>query len=67
MEDDFLNKTLPELSNLIEALAAISAHHTAEEYPSEPDFPQLCARIIAARRGAPLIEWMRLLSFIGAS
>jgi hypothetical protein len=60
MDDLFLDRTLPELRTLIEAIEVVATDHDAE--PEVAELVELCALIMARRGSLPLVEYLRVLA-----
>jgi hypothetical protein len=61
MDDLFLDRTLPELRPLLEAIGVVAALETAGD-PELTALMELCCKIRTRRGGLPLVEYLRVLA-----
>jgi|tagenome__1003787_1003787.scaffolds.fasta_scaffold9887741_2 hypothetical protein len=61
MDDLFLDRTLPELRTLIEAIEVVATDHETAD-PEIAELVELCALIMARRGSLPLVEYLRVLA-----
>jgi hypothetical protein len=59
--DDFIDRALPELRTLVDAIRSMSMRGARSDEPELTALIYLCQRVMRQRDGLPLIEYLRSL------